>query len=271
MPRPLETSSAEGRIASIQARFAAALLDTEALTPPGIGGSATARESRFDVYRNNVMTGLIRCLEKRFPVVARLVGTEFFRAMARVYVADEPPNSPALIDYGGGFPAFLAKFAPVRELPYLPDVAKLEWLRSESYSAADEPNASVADLAALADVGEDKLSVGLHASARLLQSPFPIVSIWETNTHDCDVRQIDPELGGEQALIVRQNFQVRLFRLDVGTYAFAAAISARASLTAAAQRAVEADDRASIPHALALLISAGAVGNVTTSTCRQPA
>jgi hypothetical protein len=266
MRRPLDALAPKSLIGSIQARFAAALLDPEAMGPSEIGGSASACLSRFEVYRNNVMTGLIRCLERRFPVVARLVGTEFFRAMARVYVANEPPISPALIDYGGGFPTFLAEFEPVRELPYLADVAKLEWLRVEAYHAADEPTAGAADLAALAAAGMDDLSMNLHASARLLQSPYPVVSIWETNTLNRDVRQIGPELGGEQALIVRQKLQVRFLRLDAGTYAFAAAISAGATLAAAAKRALEADDHVSIPHALARLVSAGAARDVTTST-----
>ena len=41
---------------------------------------------RFGVYRNNVYASLIDVLAGRFPVVARLVGEEFFRAMARAYV-----------------------------------------------------------------------------------------------------------------------------------------------------------------------------------------
>jgi hypothetical protein len=265
MPRPLETPAPDGRIASLQARFAAAMLDPEATPPPGIGGSATARLSRFEVYRNNVMAGLVRCLETRFPVVTRLVGTEFFRATARIYVGRQPPSGPALIDYGGGFPAFLAEFEPASELPYLAAVAKLEWFRFESCHAADERSADAADLAELADANPDELYVRLHASVRFLQSPFPVVSIWETNTLDREVRPIGPELGGEQTLIVRQGLQVRLIHLDAGTYAFAAAISTGATISSAAECAVAADSRVSIPHALARLISAGAVRDITPS------
>src|SRR5688572_1413695 len=36
----------------------------------------------------------------RFPVVARLVGEEFLRAMARAYIEREPPRSAVLIRYG---------------------------------------------------------------------------------------------------------------------------------------------------------------------------
>lgn len=36
-----------------------------------------------------------------------------------------PPKSPIVLSYGGGFPAFIATFAPARELPYLvEDVAR---------------------------------------------------------------------------------------------------------------------------------------------------
>ena len=109
-----------------------------------------ARASRFEVYRNNVVTSLVRSLEKTYPVVSRLVGAEFFQATARVYVESDPPKTPALIDYGAGFPRFLGNFEPVRGLPYLSDVAALEWLRTRSYHAADEPHAEPSEIAALA-------------------------------------------------------------------------------------------------------------------------
>ena len=73
---------------------------------------AACRTRRFGVYRNNVYSSLIDVLQARFPVVSRLVGEEFFRAMARVYVEQEPPRSAVLLRYGASFPDFVASFAP---------------------------------------------------------------------------------------------------------------------------------------------------------------
>ena len=72
--------------ARAQSAFADALLDPARPCPPGLrtwNGSDPAR--RLAVYRNNVVSSLIDALADTFPVVQRLVGTEFFRAMAGVF------------------------------------------------------------------------------------------------------------------------------------------------------------------------------------------
>ena len=82
--------------AEIQKAFAGAVLDAKVAVPAGLARKAEGVPSRrFGVYRNNVYAGLIDVLAGRFPVVARLVGEEFFRAMARDYVEHEPPSSAA--------------------------------------------------------------------------------------------------------------------------------------------------------------------------------
>ena len=109
------------------ADFAAALLDPEAALPAGLvvwNGSDPAH--RFAVYRNNVTSALSDVLADSFPVTQQLVGEEFFRAMARVFLRRSPPSSPMLSAYGEGFPAFVEDFAPARAVPYLADVARLE-------------------------------------------------------------------------------------------------------------------------------------------------
>ena len=75
----------------------------------------------------------------RYPVTRRLVGDDFFRAMARAFVAAQKPRSPVLIHYGADFPAFVEAFEPAREIPYLTDVARLENAWVEAYHAAEAP------------------------------------------------------------------------------------------------------------------------------------
>ena len=91
-----------------QAGFAAALLDAGLPPPPGLrawNGSDPAR--RFGVYRNNVIVSLVGALGDTFPVVRRLVGDDFFDAMAGVHVRAHPPASPVLAHYGAGFADWL--------------------------------------------------------------------------------------------------------------------------------------------------------------------
>lgn len=130
-----------------QTAFADALLHAGRPVPDGIVNARGKPDAaRFAVYRNNVFVGLTKALAQRFPVTERLVGSEFFVAMARAYAQDHKPASPLIMNYGDDFPDFIIAFEPAGALAYLPDIARLEAAWTDAYHAAD----SVAfDLAAL--------------------------------------------------------------------------------------------------------------------------
>ena len=123
---------------SIQQAFALALLAPDANCPEGVFSSNGAEPaSRFAVYRNNVHSALINALAAAYPVARQLVGEEFFRAMAGLYVQAHPPISPLISEYGSTFADFIQAFEPASSVPYLADVARLERLRVRAYHAAD--------------------------------------------------------------------------------------------------------------------------------------
>src|SRR5262245_37344384 len=80
--------------------------------------SGTVPRKRFEIYRNNVVAGLTRALAIRFPATEKIVGEEFFAAMARAFVLRHPPTSPVLLNYGDDFSAFVEGFAPAKTVPY---------------------------------------------------------------------------------------------------------------------------------------------------------
>ena len=88
--------------------------------PPGVTATPPDEAARrFAVYRNNVAQGLARARAAQFPVVGRLLGDAYFRALVPVYLQADPPGSPVLSQLGGGFPQFLAGFPPRAGLPLL--------------------------------------------------------------------------------------------------------------------------------------------------------
>lgn len=247
-------------LAPLQVGFARALMWADDHVPDGFAGhSARAPQARFNVYRNNIFASLTATLRARFPVVERLVGEEFFAAVARVFIARHPPCSPVLLEYGAGFAGFLETFEPAEQLPYLPDVARLEWLRNVAYHATDRTPLDPAELARIPAEDLAAVSFELHPSAGLLTSPYPAVGIWETNTHDSEVRVIAADAGGEDALVVRPAFDVVIVRLGPGGHTFAAALADGAALAAAAELAALTATDFSLPHALSALIGAGAL------------
>lgn len=258
-----ETGEIDAGIAPLQRVFAAALMRPELPAPAGIAGRSEAqRTRRFNVYRNNVHASLAAALAARFPVVERLVGSEFFRAMALVFIERHPPASPVLAEYGGRFPAFLEVFEPVTELLYLPDVARLEWLRNLAYHAEDAVPAAIS---ALAEVPAGELvHVRLvpHPAMSWLASDYPIVSIWRTNTHDESVRPLGADAAGEIALVTRPGLDVLVTGLPAGGGAFVAAIERGANLGTAACEAGEDTPAFDLPATLAALFGSGAITRI---------
>src|SRR5215471_1982696 len=104
-----------------------ALLDATRATPQGlVGPDGLPSPRRFAVYRNNVVAGLIETLKENYPAVHRIVGDEFFRAMAGQFAIAHPPRSPIMLSYGTNFPEFIDRFEQAETLPYLGDVARIE-------------------------------------------------------------------------------------------------------------------------------------------------
>lgn len=227
--------------------------------PPGVTAqSPDEAAQRFAVYRNNVTHSLTRALARRFPVVERLVGGEFFTAMARLYIEADPPASPRLFLWGEGFARFLQGFPPVRSLPYLPDVSRLEWQRGLAYHAADVPSVAAADLAqAAADPARFRLA--LHPSVGLIRSRCAVVTIWHANQQGAV--QTGPLRAdrAEDALILRDRAdQVPVIALSPGEAGFQSALMRGETLLEAATRAEGADPA----RLLAILMRAGAITGI---------
>ncbi|MEK1931503.1 MAG: DNA-binding domain-containing protein, partial [Pararhizobium sp.] len=224
-------------LADRQAGFAKALLDPEIPIPSGlVGPDGRPSAKRFAVYRNNIVVGLIETLKAAFPVVHRLVGEQFFVAMARAYVITEPPPSPIMLDYGSGFPKFIGRFEPAAVLPYLEDVARLERAWVEAYHAAEASPlpSSVLSQVPLGDFPATRLL--LHPSVRTARSAFPIVGIWQANIDGTESAQVDLANGGEDALVARPNADVEVRIIPVGAAVFIAALQAGSPIVSAAER-----------------------------------
>ena len=234
--------------------FGAALLDPTAATPPGLTdpqGRPAGR--RFDVYRNNVAVSLTQALQTGFPVIRKLVGAEFFDAMAGVFLRAHPPETPRLQLYGTRFPGFLAGFPPVAHLPYLRDIARLELGLRQSYHAADATPLNLHDTPPEAVLA---LAPRMAPATLTVVSRHPILSIWRRNT---DPAAPKPGTGAETVLITRPAFDPAPHLLPPGGVALIRRLKGRTPLTQAIDAAqVEAPD-ADMPDILSLLLGSGAL------------
>ncbi|MGW8465100.1 HvfC/BufC N-terminal domain-containing protein [Pseudomonas sp. CLCA07] len=242
---------------STQAAFAAALLDPQLACPEGLfSANGADPASRFAVYRNNVQSSLINALTHSYPVVMQLVGDEFFRAMAGIYLLSNAPLSPLIKDYGNHFAQFIDGFEPANSVPYLADVARFERVRTLAYHAADSQPLSHDQIgAALADPQTlSELTVELHPSLNLLTSAFAVVSIWAAHQQDATLAGIDLN-HGQHALILRNGLDVEVFVIEPGASTFIQNLQSGQPLIQAAETAPAFD----LSQTLALLIGHNAI------------
>ncbi|HEV1999394.1 MAG TPA: DNA-binding domain-containing protein [Xanthobacteraceae bacterium] len=251
--------------APTQASFAAALLDVGKPVPEGVTSHTADRPARrFAVYRNNVVAGLVKALGNRFPAVSRIVGEEFFNAMARLFVAAHPPRSPLLMTYGDDFSDFIAGFEPAAELPYLADVARLEAARTRAYHAA---NAEPVDPNLLRNIAAEALGgmrFVLHPSVEAVRSHHPIVTIWAMNAGEAKLGPIE-DWRPEDALIARPRLEVEVRSLPAGGAAFLAVLLTGGTLAEAVEAAAAEDADFDLAANLAGLIGAGLVIGFSTA------
>jgi hypothetical protein len=241
-----------------QPAFGAALLDPDLPLPVGVvGPRGKAASKRFAVYRNNVTVSLVKALAEIFPAVARLVGEDFFRAMARVYMTSEPPQSALLFEYGRGFPAFLEGFEPVAKLPYLPDVARLERIWLDAFHAADAEPLEPAALAAIPPDDLGDLLLTPHPATRVAVSSFAAVSIFSASRANRPLDQIKP-LTPEAGLITRPADEVQIRILPPGAASFFAALIAGRRLGEAAQQILDQQPDFDLPGAISAMLESGA-------------
>lgn len=243
------------QLAERQRDFAASVLDPVLPMPDGlVGPDGEPDPKRFAVYRNNVVVGLIEALADAFPAVHRIVGADFFRAMARAYVMIEPPRSPMMFGYGAGFPAFIRSFEPAAGLPYLEDVARIERAWTEAYHA---PEASPIDPSAFSAV-DSEIQLELHPSLRLVRSQFPALTIWQMNVADGVPTPVDLAVG-EDALIIRPTADVEVRLIPNGSLEFVRALADGRSVLAALEEAWTASSCFDLSANLSDLMRAGAI------------
>lgn len=219
--------------------------------------------ARLDVYRHHVLTSLTAALRATFPVVCRLVDERFLGYAADRYVRTEPPTGPCLGEYGATFPDFLGAFPACAALPYLADVARLEWAMARALDAPDEAPLGPEALRSCASASAGALVLRLDPSLSLLASPWPIDAIWRANRPSAgEEGVVDQGAGGARLEVRRLGDEVVFRALGPGAYALRRSIAEGEVLAVAAERALAEDPRLDLSRALADLVEEGLITGI---------
>jgi hypothetical protein len=237
----------------LQRYFGRALRDSAA-TPPAIRGNGLGAPRRLQVYRHNHETALFSALRAVYPVTERLVGEGFFTAAAAVYAGQNPSHSGNIQDYGGAFPVFLSAYEPAASLPYLGDVAALEWLCLQTALSAPHTPMDIEALAAVPAESLPGLYFHRQPAALAFESQFPVLSIWLFCQEAEPQGELDLGLGAQCVLFSRPALDVQMRLLTAGEYAFLRQLWSGANFEAACSAALEVEPSFDVQERFAALV-----------------
>jgi hypothetical protein len=251
----------------LQSAIGATLLaDYKAPPPPGlIAGDPARAAARIMIHRGNTVESLIGALGHTYPAVKAVCGDYNFRVLGAAYVRAHPPRRPQLLCYGEAFAAFAAGHsAAIRDFPFLPDLARLEWALNDAYYAADAPALTPAALGAIAPERLPMLCLALHPATRLVASPeHPIHTIWSAvQDSGAPPEQLPP--NGETVLVTRPSGPLETHLLGGGEAIFLGTIAAGAPLEKAVAQAAENAPGFDPAAALAAALTRGVFGAEVT-------
>jgi hypothetical protein len=249
------------RLADLQQTLAAALIDgdTDAAAKALRGGNPRAR---LAIHVRHYETSLVTALHMKFPATHWLVGSELVAAAARAYVHARPPTRPCIAEYGRGFPAFLARFARTRGVPYLRTFAELELAAAEAATSIELPPAA---WPAVASTGAERLlasTVRVQPGARYLRSRWRVDELMKMYLSDSMPERFVVDRSDTCIEIRGARGALRIARVDRATFAFRAALAAGRTIADSAARALRYEASFDAGTALYGLVQAGLVTSV---------
>ena len=195
---------------AIAATMPAGLLNAQRGTPG---------EERLAVYADGYVTRMREALTEVYEAVHHVLGDRPFHALAHAYAARHPSHDYNLSFAGRHLPRFLRQWPQTERLPFLPDLARLEWAIAEAVHAFDERPLDPQRLAELPLEAWDRTRLALQPSVRLLSSAWPIADIWQARTQPREQVSIDLVDRPQRVLVFRYELQPRCVVVDARQYA----------------------------------------------------
>ena len=229
------------KLPELQQGFRDAILDGGDSMAHWICGAGLEPAARLRIYRNTVAHTLSATLRTSYPTVYALVGEEFFQELVDRYRLQHPSRCGNLQQFGDALPAFLKTMAEVRQLRYLSDIARLDWLRQLSALAGDAVPVDMTTVVNLTADKAGKLRMRLHPSVQLLASPYAGLSLWQW-CQEPSGHVPHPDDGPEYALLWREEGDVAMAPLDAATFCFIDTLVAGSDLASACRAAGDVDE-----------------------------
>ncbi len=197
----------------IQQGFLAGILSRAETAPEGLRRlfrtpSVGSIDARWHIYADGFLARLVEAIENDYPAVTKVLGGGPLRSLAARYLSRFPPRSHDLGRAGDRLAGFLDSDGLTANLPFLPDLARLEWAVAEVFVAPDVPTLSWADLTRLGPGAAVDLPLALQPGAALVGSTWPIHPIWSCRDKAANEIDVPIERRPSVVLVSRRGLEV---------------------------------------------------------------
>lgn len=195
------------KLAYIQDKILESLLSTEMDNLDFIKqtGNITYKE-RLLVHRYTILENFVNRLKINYPGIWKLIGESCAKGVALAYShkLSNMTSRGKISEFGANFPDHLKDFSSTSELTYLPDFARLEWLRSMSAEAKNEISLEAIQLTKIKSDRLEEYKLIFNSSVFFMKSEFPLRKIQDL---------IDDENSPELILSEESSYVV-VYRFD---------------------------------------------------------
>ena len=198
-------------------------------------------EQRLQIYRNNIRANFLATMQATYPIIERLGGSDWFAQSVERYRISTPSRCGDLQYVGAAYSQFLHHEMRPTAFGYFADIARLEWAYQDVLTAAPASPIAFAAIGGI-DLADHPRIVFVPCDAvRLVESPIPILDIWNANQlGDVSDDPIHLDAGGQSVLLIRRSDHVELRLLRAPLACFMRQIIAGLPLACAVE-AVAAD------------------------------
>lgn len=200
------------RLIDIQEAFKAAVYEGNELLANHIHGPGSASVlTALDIYRNNTRQCLMSVLQQTFPVCVQLLGEACFRQLAALHVGRYPSLNSDVDTYGEHFANTLSELLADTEhlacVPYLADLASVEYLLYRSYFAANRRRFDFQAFAKVPPSQQPHIRFVLAPDIAWHRAQWPLAELWRMHQPGAVIDHLELQLQQECLVIAREGYR----------------------------------------------------------------
>lgn len=197
----------------IQAWLAGCIVDPSRLDsagPAAVLGVPPSGDlaARLHAYADGYPARIHESLTEGFPAVMHLVGTGQAFALTQRYIVAHPPRSFNLNHAGSGLVEFLRQDALTASLPFLPDLAWLEWLLLRAFHAEEQAPLDPARIAQWDDGAWASARIRFQPAVAVISSEWPLRDLHDARATPLEEIDIEVRDRPDHVLIRRRGVAV---------------------------------------------------------------